>query len=100
MLHHAALSLELSQIRADQLAANVQVSRLGGLIHRREPGRRCEGAQVAGPSAAGVETAYLRARELFERSGDRAGLFNALLGLRANYNFRAEARQLGVELFH
>jgi class 3 adenylate cyclase/tetratricopeptide (TPR) repeat protein/ribosomal protein L40E len=57
--------------------------------------------RVAGPAAPGVETAFLRARELCERSGDRGGLFAALLGLLVNYNFRAQhgrALELSEEL--
>ena len=40
MLHHAALSLELSQIRADRACSEYQVSRPDALIHRRVAGPR------------------------------------------------------------
>ncbi len=45
---------------------------------------------MEGPAAKGVEDAYLRARELCERIGDRAGLFHSLFGMRLYYSFRAE----------
>jgi class 3 adenylate cyclase/predicted ATPase len=95
-----AAEQEISRNASNEAAAGLRdgLTLLGGIADEAERARREAALQlalggalrVAGPAAAGVETAYLRARELCERSGDRAGLFAALSGLRANYNFRAE----------
>ena len=54
-----------------------------------------------GWSAPEVEVTYTRARDLCEQVGDRAQLFQVLLGLRLFYNVRAEfqkVRQLSEQL--
>jgi class 3 adenylate cyclase len=93
-----AAEQEISRNAANEAAAGLRdgLTLLGGITDEAQRARREATLQLAladalrGPAAAGVETAYLRARELCERSGDREGLFNALYGLRVNYNFRAE----------
>jgi predicted ATPase len=95
-----AAEQEISRNASNEAAAGLRdgLTMLGGIADEAQRARREAALQlalggalrVAGPAAAGVETAYLRARELCERSGDREGLFTALSGLRVNYNFRAE----------
>jgi len=95
-----AAEQETGRNAANEAAAGLRegLTLLGGIADEAERARREVALQLAlagalafqSPAAAGVETAYLRARELCERSGDRAGLFNALSGLCANYSFRAE----------
>ena len=95
-----AAEQEISRNVANEAVAGLKdgLTLLGGIANEAERARREVALQlalagalaVASPAAASVETAYLRARELCERSGDRAGLFNALSGLCANYGLRAE----------
>jgi class 3 adenylate cyclase/tetratricopeptide (TPR) repeat protein len=106
-----AAEQEISRNASNEATAGLRdgLTLLGGITDEAERARREAALQlalantlrVAGPAAPGVETAFLRARELCERSGDRGGLFAALLGLLVNYNFRAQhgrALELSEEL--
>jgi len=95
-----AAEQEISRNAANEAVAGLRdgLALLGGIADEAERARREAALQfalaaalaVASPAAAGVEAAYLRARELCERNGDSGGLFNALNGLCVYYGFRAE----------
>jgi predicted ATPase/class 3 adenylate cyclase len=106
-----AAEQEVTRNAATEAAAGLRdgLTMLAGIADEAERARREADLQlalggalsVAAPAAAEVVTAYLRARELCERIGDRKGLFTALSGLCLTFRLRAEygrALELNEEL--